>query len=187
VVLVSKDLYLPNKADHVNRKLVRFFITWYIHETSPTTNHVAEALMFLQHKLSDATNGVVYIPRKGWIREDPWIKSFTKDMLVQVASSEASQLRDLHANMDRQIACTDQLCLVDCCYDPLVLTNLCAFANSNVVTGYTLSSQVGSQGLDSRGMMISLGLSRRCSFLAMVKTTWIILSIIMVKQTVLVA
>ena len=108
VVLVSKDLYLPDKADHVNCKLVRFFITWYIHETSPTTSHVAEALMFLQHKLSDATNGVGFIPRKGWIREDPWIKSFTKDMLVQVASSEASQLRDLHADMDRQIACTDQ-------------------------------------------------------------------------------
>jgi hypothetical protein len=64
-VLVSKDLYLLNKADHVNRKLVRFFITWYIHETSPTTSHVAEALMFLQHKLSDATNGVGFIPRKG--------------------------------------------------------------------------------------------------------------------------
>jgi hypothetical protein len=27
VDLVSKDLHLPDKADHVNRKLVRFFIT----------------------------------------------------------------------------------------------------------------------------------------------------------------
>jgi hypothetical protein len=140
--------------------------------------------MFLQHTLSDVTNGVGLIPRKGVIREDHWIKSFMKDMFVQVASSKASQLRDLHANMDRQIARTDQLCLVDCCYDPLVLTNLCALARPNVVTGYTLSSQVGSRGSD---MMISLGLSRRCSFLAMVKTTWIILSIIMVKQTVLAA
>jgi hypothetical protein len=113
VVLVSKDLYLTNKADHVNCKLVHFFITWYIHESSPTTSCMAEALMFLPHKLSDATNGVGFIPRKGWIREDPWIKSFTKDMLVQVSSSEASQLRDLNADMDRQIARTNQLCLVD--------------------------------------------------------------------------
>ncbi len=165
VVLVSKDLYLPDKADHVNCKLVRFFITWYIHETSPTTSHVAEALMFLQHKLSDATNGVGFIPRKGWIREDPWIKSFTKDMLVQVASSEASQLRDLHANdMDRLIARTNQLCLVDCCYDLLVITNLCAFAKSIVVTGYILSSQVSCHGLDSRGMMISHGFVKKMKF-----------------------
>jgi hypothetical protein len=82
--------------------------------------------MFLQHKLLDATKPVSFIPRKGWIREDLWIKTFTKDMLVKVASSKASQLRDLHANMDRQIARTDQLRLVNCCYDPLVLTNLCA-------------------------------------------------------------
>jgi hypothetical protein len=40
VVLVSKDLYLPDKADHVNCKLVRFFITWYIQKTSPTSGHV---------------------------------------------------------------------------------------------------------------------------------------------------
>jgi hypothetical protein len=47
---------------------------------------------------------------------------------------------------------------VDCFYDPLVLVaNLCAIAKSNVVTGYTLSTQVGSRGLDSRGMMISHG------------------------------
>jgi hypothetical protein len=165
VVLVSKDLYLPDKADHVNRKLVRFFITWYIQKTSPTSGHMAETLMFLQRKLSDATNAVGFIPRKGWIREDPWIKTFMKDMFVKVASREASQLRDLHADMDRQIPRTDQLRLVDCCYDPLVLTNLCAVAKYNVVTGYTLSSQVGSRGSDSRGMMISHGVVKKMKFL----------------------
>jgi hypothetical protein len=165
VVLVSKDIYLPDKADHVNRKLVRFFITWYIQKTSPTSGHVAEALMFLQRKLYDATNAVGFIPRKGWIREDPWIKTFTKDMLVKVTSSEASQLRDLHADMDRQLSRTTQLRLVDCCYDPLVLTNLCAVAKSNVVTGYTLSSQVGSRGSDSRGIMISHGFVKKMKFL----------------------
>jgi hypothetical protein len=67
--------------------------------------------------------------------------------------------------MDRQISCTDQLCLVDYCYDSLVLTNLCAIAESNVVTGYTLSSQVGSCGLDSHGMMISLGFLKKMPFL----------------------
>jgi hypothetical protein len=149
----------------VNRKLVRIFIKWYIQKTSPTTSHVSEALMFLQRKLSDASNAAGLIPRKGWIREDPWIKSFTKDMLVQVASSESSQLRDLHADMDRQISRTDQLRIVDCCYDPLVLTNLCAIAKSNVVTGYTLASQVGSRGSDSRGMMISHGFVKKMRFL----------------------
>jgi hypothetical protein len=85
-------------------------------------------------------------------------------MLVKVASSEASQLRDLYADMDRQISRTDQLRLVDCCYDPLVLTDLCAVAKSNVVTGYTLSSLVGSRGLDSRGMMISHGFVKKMKF-----------------------
>jgi hypothetical protein len=101
VDLVIKDLYLPGKVDSVNRKLVRILIKWYIQKISLTTSHMSEALMFLQPKLSDATNAVGFIPRKGWIREDPWIKSFMKDMLVHVASSESSQLRDLHADMVR--------------------------------------------------------------------------------------
>jgi hypothetical protein len=51
--------------------------------------------MFLQRKLSDALNALGEIPRKGYIREDPWIKQFTKDMLVKVASSKEAQPRDL--------------------------------------------------------------------------------------------
>jgi hypothetical protein len=165
VVLVSKDLYIPNKKDDINRVLVRTFIKWYIYKTSPTESHISEALMFLQRKLSDAMNAVGEIPRKGSIREDPWIKEFTKDMLVKVASSEESQLRDLHADMDRQISRTDQLRLVDCCYDPRVLSNLSAIAKSNVVTGYTLASQLGSRGSDSRGMMISHGFVKKMQYL----------------------
>jgi hypothetical protein len=134
-------IYLPGKPDYVNRHLVRIFITWYIQQkTSPTTTHVTEALMFLQRKLTYSMNALGCIARKGAIREDDWIKTFTKDMLVKVASSEATQLRDLHADMDRQSSCTDQLYLIDCCYDPIVLTNLCASTKSNVVTGYVLSS-----------------------------------------------
>jgi hypothetical protein len=87
-------------------------------------------------------------------------------VLVKLASSEASQLRDLHADMDRQISHTNQLRLVDCCYDPLVLTNLYAVAKSNVVTGYTLSSQVGSRGSGSRGMIISHGFVKKMEFLS---------------------
>jgi hypothetical protein len=137
--------------------------------------------MSLQRKLSDAINAAGFIPRKGWIREDPWIETFIKDMLVKVVSSEASQLRDLHADMDRKIACTNQLCLVDCCCGPLVLTNLCAIAKSNVVTGYILSSQVGSRGSDSLGMMISHGFVKKMRFLGITLFT------IMVKQIVLAA
>jgi hypothetical protein len=65
----------------------------------------------------------------------------------------------------RHISRTRQLCLVDCCYIPLVLTNLRAIAKSNVVTGYTLSSQVASRGLDSRRMMISHGFVKKMRFL----------------------
>jgi hypothetical protein len=36
------------------------------------------------------------IPRKGLIREDPWIEEYMKDMLVQVASSKKAHLSDLH-------------------------------------------------------------------------------------------
>jgi hypothetical protein len=159
------DIYLPGKADFVNRKLVRQFIQWYISHTSPTTSHIAESLMFLQRKLSDAMNAVGEIPRKGMIREDTWIKDFSKDMLVKVANSEEMQLRDLHADMDRQITRTDQLRLVDSCYNSFVMTNLSATAKSNVVTGYTLSSQIGSRGSDSRGIMISHGFVKVMRFL----------------------
>jgi hypothetical protein len=120
--------------------------------------------MFLQRKLADATTSVGFIPRKGRIREDPWTKICTKGMLVRVASSKAAQLRDLYADMDRQISCTNQL-LVDCCYDSLVLTNLCAIAKSKIITAYALSSQVGSRCLDSCGMMISHGFLKKMQFL----------------------
>ena len=162
---VSKDIYLPDKDDYVNRHLVRIFLTWYIKKTSPTSTHVSEALMFLQRKLTDSMNALGCIARKGAIREDTWIKTFTKDMLIKVASSEAALLRDLHADMDRQISRTDQLRLVDCCYDPLVLSTLCDIAKSNVVTGYVLSSQVGSHGSDSHGMMISHGFVKKMQYL----------------------
>jgi hypothetical protein len=120
--------------------LVCQFIQWYILHTSPTVSHISESLMFLQRKLSDPMNAVGKIPWKGMIRENSWIKDFTKDMLVKVANSEEMQLRDLHADMDRQITRTDQLRLVDCCYDSLAMTNLSAIAKSNVVTDYTLLS-----------------------------------------------
>jgi hypothetical protein len=35
VVLASKDMYIPNEVDFINRKLVRIFITCCIHKTSP--------------------------------------------------------------------------------------------------------------------------------------------------------
>jgi hypothetical protein len=82
VDVVSKDSYLPDQSDHVNCELICYFILWYIKKTSPTKGHVREALMFLQRKLADATNLVGFIPRKGWIRKDPWIETFTKGMLV---------------------------------------------------------------------------------------------------------
>jgi hypothetical protein len=162
---ICLDIYLPGKANFVNRMLVRQFIHWYISHTSPTVSHISESLMFLQRKLSDAMNDVREIPWKGMIREDTLIKDFTKDMLVKVANSEEMQLRVLHADMDRQITPTNHLRLVDCFYDSHVMTNLSAMATSNVVTGYTLSSQIGSRGSDSRGIMISHGFVKAMRFL----------------------
>jgi hypothetical protein len=130
-----------------------------------TVSHISESLMFLQRKLSDAMNAVGKIPRKGMIREDTWIKAFTKNMLVKVANSQEMQLRNLHADMDCQITRTDQLRLVDCCYDSHVMTNLSAMAKANVVTGYTLLSQIGSRGSDSRGIMISHDFVKAMRFL----------------------
>jgi hypothetical protein len=60
-------------------------------------------------------------------------------MLFKVASSEEVQRGDLHAGMDHQIHCPDQLGLADCYYDSLVITSLLAIAKSNVVTGYICS------------------------------------------------
>jgi hypothetical protein len=73
-LVVCKDMYMPNKADFINRKLVRVFISWCINKTLPTMGHVDEALVFLQRKLSDAMNVLGEIPRKGSNREGPWIK-----------------------------------------------------------------------------------------------------------------
>jgi hypothetical protein len=163
---ICSDIYLPGKADFdIYRMLVRQFIHWYILHTSPNVSHISESLMFLQRKLSNAMNDVGKIPWKGMIREDTWIKDFTKDMLVKVANSEEMQLRDLHADMDRQITRTDQLRLVDCCYNSHVMTNLSAMAKSNVVTDYTFSSQIGSRGSDSHGIMISHGFVKVMRFL----------------------
>jgi hypothetical protein len=50
VDLVNKDLYLPDKVDHVNRKLVHFFITWYIQKTSHTTGLFNEITKLLNRK-----------------------------------------------------------------------------------------------------------------------------------------
>jgi hypothetical protein len=105
------------------------------------------------------------IPPKGMIREDTWTKDFTKDMLIKVANSEEMQLRDLYADMGRQITGSDQLRLLDCCYNSHVMTKFSAMAKSNVVTGYTHLSQIGSRGSDSRGIMISHGFVKAMRFL----------------------
>jgi hypothetical protein len=162
---ICSDIYLPGMADFVNRMLICQFIHWYVLHSSPTVSHISESLMFLHRKLFDAMNDVGKIPLKGMIREETWIKDFTKDMLVKVANSKEMQLRDLHANMDRQITRTDQLRLVDCCYNSHVMTNLSAMAKSNAVTGYTLSSQIGSCGSDSCEIMISHGFVKVMRFL----------------------
>jgi hypothetical protein len=117
---ICTEIYLPGKANFVNRMIVRHFIQCYINQTTPTTSHISEALMLLQRKLSNAMNASGEIPREGliWedtIWEDTWVKDFTKDMLVKVANSEDMQLQDHHADMDRQITRSDQLHLVDCC------------------------------------------------------------------------
>jgi hypothetical protein len=96
---LCSDIYLPGKADFVNRMLVRQFIHWYISHTSPTVSHISESLMFLQRKLSDAMNDVGEIPRKGMIREDTWIKDFTKDMLVKTSDPSSSTHSNLHSNL----------------------------------------------------------------------------------------
>jgi hypothetical protein len=162
---ICSDIYLPGKADFVNRMIVCQLIHSYILHTSPTVSHISESLIFLQRKLSNAVKAVGKIPPKGMIREDTWTKDFTKDMLIKVANSEEMQLRDLYADMGRQITGSDQLRLLDCCYNSHVMTKFSAMAKSNVVTGYTHLSQIGSRGSDSRGIMISHGFVKAMRFL----------------------
>jgi hypothetical protein len=100
-------MYLPDKGDFVDCKLIHVFIMWYINKTSPTTSHVSKALIILQCKLSDAMNALGESPRKGSISKDTWIKQFTRDKLVKVCSNKEAQHRDLHADMDCQISYSD--------------------------------------------------------------------------------
>jgi hypothetical protein len=87
VFLASKDMYIPHKVDFINCNIIFTFISWFTNRTSPATSHVSKALMFLQCKLSDDINRLGESPRRGLIREGPWIKKFTKNVLVKVASS----------------------------------------------------------------------------------------------------
>ncbi len=98
----------------------------------------------MQHKLDDALKKAYKVARCGTIKDYSFMKKFQKQMLIKLANESRKEVTDnLHAYLSSQIPRSKELALVDACYDPSVLPNLCNLEKSNVVPGYTHSGQVG--------------------------------------------
>jgi hypothetical protein len=78
-------------------------------------------------------------------------------MLIQVAEEYRSEVHNLHASLSTQISHSQELALVEACYDPTVLPHLSTLAKSNVVTGYAHSGQVGHRGQEGHTLMMHHG------------------------------
>ena len=102
---------------------------------------------------------------KGVINEDKFLKDYLKEVQVLRANAEKSLPTDMQESLDSQISCSEELLLVDICYNPLVAPTLAFLPKSNVVCGYTHSAQVGTRGLDSRGMLFNHAFIKKMHFL----------------------
>ena len=164
--LSSVEVYLPErKHDYVNRKLVRLFVKTYVRSTGYSATHFNEAVNFMQRLLDDKMSEEGSVARKGSIKEDKFLKDYLNEVQIIKADLERSSGIDVQESLDSQITRSDELLLVDICYDPTIVSTLAFISKSNVVSGYVHSAQVGTRGSDSRGMMFHHGFVRKMEFL----------------------
>ncbi len=164
--LTSKDLYLSGRSDdYVNRGLARLFVRYYVEKRGRTKTNFGNAIHYLQRVLDDSLNRANKVAKRGSIKDDRFLTKFKKDMLIQVAEEYRSEVHDLHASLSTQIPRSQELALVEACYDPTVLPHLSALAKSNVVTGYAHSGQVGHRGQEGRALMMHHGFISQMEYL----------------------
>jgi hypothetical protein len=133
--LTSKDLYLSSRSDdYVNRGLARLFVRYYVEKRGRTKTNFGNAIHYLQRVLDGSLNRANKVAKRGSIKDDRFLTKFKKDMLIQVAEEYRLEVHDLHASLSTQIPRSQELALVEACYDPNVLPHLSALVKSNVVT-----------------------------------------------------
>jgi hypothetical protein len=164
--LSSVDVYVPSQMhDYVNRKLVRLFVKTYVRTTGYSTTHFNEAVNFMQRLLEDKMSEQGAVARKGSIKEDKFLKDYLNEVKIIRADKERASGTDIQESLDSQISRSEELLLVDICYDPTTVSTLACLTKSNVVSGYVHSVQVGTRGSDSRGMMFNHGFVRKMEYL----------------------
>ena len=164
--LSSLDVYLPEQMhDYVNRKLVRLFVKTYVRNTGYSKTHYNEAVNFMQRLLEDKMSEHGAVARKGSIKEDKFLKDFLNEVQIIKGDLERASGIDIQESLDSEISRSDELLLVDICYDPTTVSTLAFITKSNVVSGYVHSAQVGTRGSDSRGMMFHHGFVRKMEYL----------------------
>jgi hypothetical protein len=125
--LTSKDLYLPGCSDdYVNCGLARLFVRFYVDTRGHTKTNFGNVIHYLQRVLDNSLNRAKKVAKRGSIKDDRFLTKFKKDMLIQVAEEYRSEVHNLHASLSTQIPRSQELALVEACYDPNVLPNLSA-------------------------------------------------------------
>jgi hypothetical protein len=162
----SKDLYLSGRSDDcVNCGLARLFVRYYVEKRGRIKTNFGNAIHYLQRVLGDSLNRANKVAKRGSIKDDRFLTKFKKDMLIQVAEEYRSEVHNLHASLSTQIPRSQELTLVEACYDPNVLPHLSALAKSNVVTRYAHSGQVGHRGQEGCALMMHHGFISQMEYL----------------------
>jgi hypothetical protein len=107
-----------------------YLMLWRMHyplgECYYRCREIPPLIHYLQRVLDDSLNRANKVAKRGSIEEDLFLTKFKKDMLIQVAEEYRSEVHNLHASLSTQIPRSQELALVEACYDPNVLPNLSA-------------------------------------------------------------
>jgi hypothetical protein len=154
-------------AHDVNRLLVRRFIDFFVKTRPiPSAGHITEALCYLQRRLSDEMQECGTISRKGAIREDAtWINGYKRQFQVEKASLNKSGFKDIQAKIESRIPRSQELQLIDTCYDLLQLPRMKLLARSNLASAFAHAGQAGTRGSDSRSLNFNHGFLKEMEFL----------------------
>jgi hypothetical protein len=87
--LSSFEVFLPDQThNYVNRKLVRLFVKTYVRSLGYTKSHYTEAINFLQRLLEDQISDESCVARKGYIKDDRYLKDYLKEVHIIKADLE---------------------------------------------------------------------------------------------------
>ncbi len=122
--------------DYVNRGLARSFLGYFVERQGRTETKYGLVLNSMQRKLDDSlTTMAQKVGKRGAIKDDGYRRKFFQPMQIFFAKESRKLGSDLRASLSMQIPLSNELALVDACYDPSVVPTLSDLAKSNVVTG----------------------------------------------------